>query len=248
MGSDMKVTRYRRENEVSYTLGATLTIELLKIRPDLVVKILVSSSLQKNSAAEYLYQLCRESQIEIEQNDKAFHILSPKGNCYVIGIFRKYEAPLLPGSHIVLVNPSDAGNLGTIIRTAVGLGLARIAIIRPGVDIFDPKTVRASMGALFHSRFQYYESLEAYRRQFPQQHLYSFMLRRSTPIHNITYEKPYSLLFGNEATGLPDDYADFTRAVLIPHSGAIDSLNLPIAAGIAMFTASSQAGDAVGRE
>lgn len=236
----MKVARYKRDSDVSYTLGATLTIELLKNRPELVERVLVSSALQDNESTRYLMQLCREARVGVEQNDKAFHILSPKGNCYVIGIFQKYECPLQEGSHIVLVNPSDAGNLGTILRTAVGFRMARIAIVKPGVDLFDPKVVRASMGALFHAQFQYYNSFEEYRRQFPSQHLYSFMLRRSTPVQDIRYEEPYSLLFGNEATGLPDDYADFTKAVLIPHSGEIDSLNLPIAAGIAMYTVSSQ--------
>lgn len=61
------------------------------------------------------------------------------------------------------------------------------------------------------------------------------MLSASCPIHNIKITEPYSLVFGNEATGLPDDFASFCQTVIIPHSNGIDSLNLPIAAGIAMY-------------
>ena len=50
-------------------------------------------------------------------------------------------------NHIVLVNPSDMGNLGTIIRTAVGFGFTDIGIISPAVDAYNPKVIRGSMGS-----------------------------------------------------------------------------------------------------
>lgn len=61
------------------------------------------------------------------------------------------------------------------------------------------------------------------------------MLRRSDPINGTVFKKPYSLIFGNEATGLPDSFADFTNPVRIMHTSDIDSLNLPIAAAIVCF-------------
>ena len=48
------------------------------------------------------------------------------------------------------------GNLGTIMRTMVGFGMEDLAIIRPGVDAYDPKVIRASMGSIFHLRFAYF--------------------------------------------------------------------------------------------
>ncbi len=63
------------------------------------------------------------------------------------------------------------------------------------------------------------------------------MLQASKPLPEVlkTKEKPFSLVFGNEATGLPDEFATFCQAVIIKHSRDIDSLNLPMAAGIAMY-------------
>ena len=184
----MKIQRYKHDLDVSYALGATLTFELLKCRPDLVTRVFLSSATERSDAVERLLDVCRQRDIPIETSDKAFNILSPKGNCFVIGEFRKFAGTLSDASHIVLVNPSDAGNLGTILRTAVGFGVTDIAVIRPAVDAFDPKTVRASMGALFHTEIEYFDCVEDYRARFPKRTLYAFMLKASTPLPEIAFE------------------------------------------------------------
>lgn len=230
-----KIQRYKHELDVSYALGATLTFELVKCHPDWVTRIFLSPSIEETDGLLRLKELCDLHHIRCETNDKAFNILSPKGNCYVIGEFRKVWLPLEDCSHIVLVNPSDAGNLGTILRTAVGFGITNIAIIRNAVDFHDPKTIRSSMGAAFHVRVEYFDTIEDYCRRFPQNARYAFMLTASTPITEISIREPYSLIFGNEATGLPDTFASFCTPIIIRHSHHIDSLNLPMAAGIAMY-------------
>ena len=231
----MKIKRYKHDSETSYALGATLTYELVKNRPDAVVRVFTKSALSETAAVQNLLSACKNKKIPVIENDKVFNVLSPKGNCFVIGEFRKISAPLKKGAHIVLVNPSDAGNLGTIVRTAAGFGVDQIAIIRPAVDFYDPKTVRASMGAAFHVNVQYFDTIEAYRNAFPENNLYAFMLTASVPLREIEIKAPFSLVFGNEATGLPDEFAQFCKSVVIPHSDNIDSLNLPIAASIAMY-------------
>jgi TrmH family RNA methyltransferase len=233
----MTLRRYKHDDTVSYTLGMTLTIELLLAHPQRVEKVYLSTRVEDSEHLAHLQKLCENHAIPVEQSEKAFHILSPKKNCFVIGVFRKYEAPLQPGNHIVLVNPADSGNLGTILRTAAGFAIPNIAIIRPAMDIFDPKVVRASMGALFRVNFRYYEDFGAYNAAFPAQHRYAFMLGANRAIADVDFAKPFSLIFGNEASGLPESFADLCEPVVIPHTNAIDSLNLPIAAGIAMFVA-----------
>lgn len=231
----MKIQRYKRDGSYSYALGAALTYELLEHAPQSAVKVYVSSATERTPAIVDLLSKCRSLGIPTETNDKAFHILSPKGNCFLICEFRKQEQHIRPGPHVVLVNPSDAGNLGTILRTAAGFGLTDIAVVRPAVDLYDPRTIRASMGAAFHVTVEYFDRIEGYIERFPDNELYAFMLGSSVPIHSVEIASPYSLVFGNEATGLPAEYAQFCRSVVIPHSKEIDSLNLPIAASIAMY-------------
>lgn len=216
----------------------TLTIELLKLKPQFVECVFFHEKVKENENLLYLRELCKAHHIPIIVGEKAFNILSIKENCYVIGMFKKFKSQIESGRHIVLVNPSDAGNLGTIIRTSVGFDLKDIVLIRPAVDIFDPKTVRASMGALFHINYQYYDCYEKYEQDFPKNNPYPFMLTASSSIQNVVFREPYSLIFGNEAAGLPDSFAMLKggQPVVIPHSKSIDSLNLTIAAGIAMYS------------
>ena len=230
-----KIQRYKHDLPVSYTLGATLTYEMIKCRPECVDRVYINSDTDTGSGIARVLEIASENGIPVEKNDKAFNILSPKGNCYVIGEFRKFRAPLEKGNHIVLVNPSDAGNMGTIIRTATGFGIRNIAVVRQAVDFFDPRTVRASMGAAFHVNVEYFDAIEDYIQRFPENKRYAFMLTSSQPLTDVKQDAPYSLIFGNEATGLPDVYADICQSVRIVHSHDIDSLNLPMAAGIAMY-------------
>ena len=232
--------RYRKDDPVSYSLGITLTFELLRYKTEYVNKVYVHSAMKEGDTYDKLRTMCREAGIPIQQTDKIFHVLSQKENCYVIGEFRKFPGKLQKdASHIVLVNPSNAGNMGTIMRSALGFELNQMAIVRPAVDAFDPKVVRASMGAIFSTEFHYFDTFEEYQQQFGGRELYPFMLQAQITLPEIHPSGTYSLIFGNEATGLPGEFLNIGTSVIIPHSNRIDSLNLPIAASIAMYAAHS---------
>lgn len=231
----MKVSRYRKEDDVTYALGATVVMEYLNIRPDLVMEVILHPSFRAADTIDKIRTITTANSIPVTTAEKPFNILSQKENCYVIGIIRKELAVLDTGSHVVLVNPSNAGNLGTIMRSCAGFGILDIAIITPAVDCFDPKTIRASMGARARVRVALYSSFDEYRSDYPENHLYPFMLDGSTLLQRTKIEKPYSLIFGNEATGLPPAFADIGNPVRIEHTDNIDSLNLPIAASIALY-------------
>lgn len=228
--------RYRKDSEVSYSLGITLTFELLNYKREYVTRVFVHSEMKDGDTLGRLKELCMAAGVEVIFSDKIFHILSEKENCYVIGEFRKFGYTLSgEASHIVLVNPSNAGNLGTIMRSALGFGFDEMAIIRPAVDAFSPKVVRASMGAIFSITFEYFDSFSEYRERFQEREMYPFMLQAEKRIYEVEHGRRFSLVFGNEASGLPEEFLEVGTSVIIPHTDRIDSLNLPIAAGIAMY-------------
>lgn len=230
--------RYRKEDSVSYSLGITLTFELLKFKTEYVNKVYIHSAMKQGDTLDRIKSICSSSGIEIVYTDKIFNVLSQKENCYVIGEFRKFEGSLNADKpHIVLVNPSNAGNMGTIMRSALGFGMNNMAIIRPAVDAYDPKVVRASMGAIFSTNFVYFDSFDNYLDKAGERELYPFMLDAKVSLHDIKPSGKFSLIFGNEATGLPHEFSSVGTSVIIPHSDRIDSLNLPIAASIAMYEA-----------
>ena len=226
---------YKKGMEYSYTLGAFPTIELLKCRPQDAQEVYVHSTFPERETIE---QLCAPYSIPVLVNDKLITKLSDKENCYVVGIVKKFTCELAKNqSHIVLVNPSNMGNLGTIIRTAVGLGIKNVAIISPGVDVFHPKAIRASMGALFRVQLSYFDSFEEYRKAFSEHEVFCFMLNAKRQLTIDTCPKPklFSLVFGNEATGLPEDYKEKGTSIIIPQTEDVDSLNLTIAVGIGTY-------------
>lgn len=230
--------RYRKEDDISYSLGITLTFELLKFKTQYVNKVYIHSAMKQGETLQKLTSMCREAGIDVVYTDKIFNVLSNKENCYVIGEFRKFKGKLdKNASHIVLVNPSNAGNMGTIMRSALGFGLNQMAIIRQAVDAFDPKVVRASMGAVFSTDFVYFDSFSEYQKEYGDRELYPFMLDAKVSLHDVKPAGKFSLIFGNEATGLPSEFSNIGTSVVIPHSQKIDSLNLPIAASIAMYEA-----------
>lgn len=226
---------YKRDYEYSYTLGVFPTIELLKNKPEYIVKVILHSEAYKNSGIKVIEELCHEKNIKIETSDKTMNKLSKKGNCYAIGVFNKYPMKIVEDHHIVLVNPSDMGNMGTIIRTMLGFGYQNLAIIRPGVDVFDPKVIRASMGSLFDLNIEYFDSFEDYYHRYRHHDMYPLMLKGATNIHQLDIQETYhSIIFGNESSGLSDDYLNYGQSVFIPHTSKIDSLNLSMALGITL--------------
>ena len=228
---------YKKEFDYSYSFGVFPTVELVTNRPQSVLRVLVSAKGEKNEGVRKLREMCRKRNIEFEVNDKVVERLSPKENSYAIGVFSKYELPLsAQGTHVMLVNPGDMGNLGTIIRTMLGFGVEDLALVRPAADIFDPRVVRASMGAIFRVGFQYFNSLQEYRQRFEHQ-LYPFMTDGDVVLGTAGFQEPFALVFGNESAGLPDEYRKMGTSVSIRHSRAIDSLNLPVAVSIALYEA-----------
>lgn len=233
--NDQQIKPYKKDVNYSYTLGAFPTYELIKSKPEQVKKILVDSSFTDK---DKLYQLCESNNILIEENNKLISRLSDKENCYVAGVFYKYNNELVANKpHIVLVNPSNMGNLGTILRTAVGFGIYDVAIILPSADLFNPKTVRSSMGALFKLNISQFQSFEDYRKMYPEHDIFTFMLdgENTLELQNCPKTNLYSLVFGNEATGLDDSFLTAGTSIFIPQSQDVDSLNLTIAVGIGCY-------------
>lgn len=231
------MAKYRKEDLTSFALGTTLTIELLKKRPDLARRLYISPAQRKDETYEKLVHLARAIPIPvIENNVKIFKELSEKENVMAIGEFEKKEAKLdSKENHVVLVHPSNQGNIGTILRACAGFSILNVAMIKPCGDVFDPKTVRSSMGALFNLNVQLFSSFEDYQNEYGNRTLHPFMLQAKDSLVDCQKNEPYSLIFGNEARGLDPEFLSIGKPLIIPQSGLIDSLNLDNAVSIALY-------------
>ncbi len=233
-----KLEQYERELPYSYALGIFPAMECLRAAPERCRRLLVHSQARGSEGAAKLIAACEAADVRVEEADRALARIARKENCFAAMVFQKQEGALDPGApHIVLHNPSDAGNVGTILRTGLGLGVRQVAIIRPAVDVYEPHAVRASMGALFRANVAHFEDFAAYRAAFPNHALYPFMLTGARPLPEVAAQAraPYALIFGNEATGLPERFAALGDPVRIPQSAQVDSLNVAVAAAIGMY-------------
>ena len=228
---------YRRELDYSYAPGLFPSLEAMTKRPEAVRRLLLSARGQESQGVQKLIELANERHIRIETADKALARISGKENCFAAAVFEKQSAKLEKQDHIVLHHISDQGNLGTILRTALGFGYHDIAVIRPAADVFDPKVVRASMGALFSLRVREYDDFDAYRQEFAGLSAYPFMLDGAVQMDDAAAKAPHpcALIFGNEGAGLPPEFQQVGQPVRIPSSDEVDSLNLAVAAAIGMY-------------
>lgn len=229
--------KYDKNGTISYTIGTTLTFELLYRKPELAHRLFISPCQKRDETYAKLISLAEKNHIEVvTNNEKIFRSLSGKDNCMVIAEFSKFSPNLdSHGNHVVLVNPANQGNLGTIIRSCAAFSIDGIAIISPAADIFDPKTIRSSMGAIFDVPFHYYATFEEYQKEMGARSYFPFMLQANLSLDQATRETPYSLIFGNEAKGLPSSFLNVGTPVKIPQSSQIDSLNLDNAVSIGLY-------------
>ena len=139
---------------------------------------------------------------------------------------------------VVGVDVRDPGNGGTLIRSAEAAGAHGVIFCRGSVDVTNPKTVRASAGALFH--------VPVVEGCDPQEVLGVLgdlgLMRIAAVAHDgerpdrVDLSRPLALIFGNEASGLPADVlAGVDTSVTIPMPGRSESLNLGMAASILLY-------------
>jgi len=235
---DTRLKRYKKDFEHSYSLGVFPTLELLIHRPKTALKVVVHPKGLENTGIAKIQSICQENGIPFEIQEKFLGRLGGRENDFAAGIFKKVELTLDPTTnHVILVNPSGMGNLGTIIRTMLGFGFQDLAIIQPAADIFHPEVVRASMGALFQLRFETLSDFGSYQEKYARNY-YPLLTNGATPLPEVNFKPPFGLVFGNESRGLNPEYYEIGTSVSIPQSQAIDSLNLAVSVGVTLYQAS----------
>lgn len=233
----MKIKRYQKKYDFSYAFGIYPTIELLKYRSDSIITVFLRSNVGSSKEdIDEIKRLCKEKNVPLNVSDRSIRKVAVKENTYAMGVFEKYESNLEQDSnHLVLVEPRNMGNLGTIIRTMLGFGFKNLVLVGASADVFDPKVIRSTMGALFKINFKYFDSIQEYMSEYFNHNLYPFMLGRGKDIREVEFREPFSLIQGNESRGLSDEFKDLGQSVYIPHTNDIDSLNLAVATSIGLW-------------
>jgi TrmH family RNA methyltransferase len=235
-----RLRRYKKEFDHSFAFGVFPTLELLKHHSAEVLGVIAHPKGSQNKGIHKIQTICSEREIPFEFQEKTLSRIGARENDYAVGIFQKTELVLdEAANHVILVNPSGLGNLGTIIRTMLGFGHKNLAIIEPAADIFHPDVIRASMGAFFQIRFCRFLNFSSYLKSYGR-NIYLLMTNGEITLPTAMFESPYGLVFGPENSGLPDYFQDHGISISIPQTTEIDSFNLAISVGITLYQVSQQ--------
>ena len=144
---------------------------------------------------------------------------------------------------LVLDRVGDPGNIGTMLRTADAAGLGGMVLLKGSADIYAPKTVRASMGSLFHVPVLagLSEELLVSAARKAGYALLVTCLDGADNLYKADLRGRLAFVMGNEANGVSEGLlAAADKRVFIPMQGKAESLNVAMAAGIVMFEALRQ--------
>lgn len=158
---------------------------------------------------------------------------------YQLEALLKIENPLF----VVLEDLQDPGNLGTIVRTGEGAGVSAVIMSKNTVDIFNPKTIRATMGSVYRVPFVYVEDMEDTIKSLHNANIktYAAHLKGETYYDSFSFKEGTAFLIGNEGNGLKKSTADAADSYLkIPMEGQVESLNAAIATSLLMYEAHRQ--------
>lgn len=156
-----------------------------------------------------------------------------------LGEMLKKEKPFL----MVLEDLQDPGNVGTIFRTAEGAGVDGIILTKNCVDIYNPKTIRSTMGSIYRVPFFYTDNIEKVLGELMVHDVRTFAahLNGERDYDREDYQHGTAFFIGNEGNGLTDELSNLAdRLVKIPMCGQLESLNAAMAAGILMYEAARQ--------
>lgn len=219
----------------------TYIVEGMKMCMEVPRQLLLETYVTKSFAASHSEWL-KDYDHEVVE-DKVFDRISdtktPQGILCVVKQ-KEYELDdvLRDGDlYVILEDIQDPGNLGTIMRTAEGAGAAGVIMSKGCVDIYNPKTIRSTMGSAYRVPFLYVDDLKAAIEKIRSCKIdvYAAHLEGETYYDDIHYQRA-AFLIGNEGNGLRKETAALAdKYIKIPMSGEVESLNAAVSTAILMY-------------
>jgi TrmH family RNA methyltransferase len=228
--------KYRERERKFIVEGKRLLEEALnsEFEPELIVA--TQKYLSDNKVI--IEKLSQQTKTEIVKEVDFKRLSDTQNPQGILGVFSRGQVNFVfePDTNFVLAleNISDPGNLGTIIRNADWFGVSEILLSENCADLFNPKTLRASMGSIFHVKFSdkidFYIELENIQKS-GYEILVADMEGENVYQHKLN--KKSILVLSNEAHGPSDKLLSLSdRRITIPKKGTAESLNVASASAV----------------
>ena len=233
-----KKSKVRDEENVFVVEGLRMFAEVPGER---IEKVYISESLYNRKKLDLNLQ---DFPLEILSDNVFSHVSDTKTPQGILCVVKrkKYDLEALlkvENPHfMVLDNLQDPGNLGTIVRTAEGAGVDAVFMSKDCVDLYNPKTIRSTMGSIYRMPFIYIEDIPKLLDVFRENGVTSYAahLDGKNSYDQENYQSGTAILIGNEGNGLRDEVTEKADILVrIPMQGKVESLNAAIAASVLMF-------------
>lgn len=237
----LKEKKYRDLNNEYIIEGIKLVKEAIEEQAN-IKTIVVCDDCEKNRTLDkkLLYEIARFNCIYV--TEKIFNLLTDVANPQgILAVVEKnnniqeinFDQDLI----LILDNVQDPGNLGTIMRTADSVNLKQIIVSKGCGDVYNPKVVRSTMGAIFRVNVLEKENLEAVINEIKNKGFKTIATDLATEfsVYDEKYQK-CAVVIGNEANGVSQEILNIVdKKIKIPMLGKTESLNASVATGIILY-------------
>lgn len=226
--------RYRSTLSYGWVLGDFAIRELIRHAPETVLDVRWHGDLALDRRTR-LADMCAAIDAPFRRDDATVEAKRSKGTARVLACFAKRNAALATDrDQLVLLDPTDPGNLGTMLRTALAFGVEDVAIVGAG-DPWSPHATRASLGAIFALRTARFASIDAYLASAPNHDVVRLDGHGDGTLDDLAgSDAPLALLAGPAWPGFRPEQRRYGRAVGIELDPRVESLNVAVAVGIAL--------------
>ncbi len=235
-----KKAKLRKEEQAFVIEGTKMFEEALQL--NLIKKAYFSETYWKEKAkgSSYLKAIAYEVVTDAVLKEIS-DTMTPQGVTAIVKMPQYDLEKLITREQVNLVlleNLRDPGNLGTIVRTAEGAGMDGIILSKESVDIYNPKVIRSTMGAIYRMPILYVDCLAECLINLQKSGIviYAAHLKGKNNYDKEQYAKKTGFIIGNEANGITDAIADLSDCLVkIPMEGNVESLNAAVAAALLMY-------------
>ncbi len=225
------------QREISLAIKGDYTIKSILFQPDIIskeqVSALVTSTIELIAVSKDVYE-----KLAYRDSTQGMMALAQIKSQSITDLNIASNNPLI----LVVEAPEKPGNIGALLRTADAANVDAVIIANPKTDLYNPNIIRSSVGCVFTNQIATGSTSEII--QFLKDHninIFCAALQVSAEYHTQDYTNPTAIVVGTEATGLSEEWLEnATQNIIIPMQGAIDSMNVSVAAGILIFEAKRQ--------
>lgn len=238
----LKEKKYRDEAKLFLVEGTRFIEEAFKTDFKVKYIFLVEESLANPRINSILEKASHDIKINILTSELFKGICSTENPQGILAV-AEYRENSLPQSSeekdfcVFVDKVQDPGNLGTIIRAAHASGAFAVILRKGTVDLYNEKTLRSTMGSIFHIPVIYDVEAEYLSGLIDKGYtVVSSSLNTDLDFYSYSFDKKLVLVVGNEGNGISSEIIEISHVLVkLPMPGGAESLNVGVATGIMLY-------------